>query len=125
MATARAAAAVRNSGSHYGKEELLTTRTKELGLCQVRSKTDRPCPRPAVVKMQGISFCEPCARDQEAYFAIGELTEASRYLRNEPFVEVLHRLRSIRRGGSLLCASPERGNAKRPLCGIHAHKRTA
>jgi hypothetical protein len=42
----------------------------------VRSGTDYPCLRPAVVKVRGISFCEPCAHEQEAYFAIGELTEA-------------------------------------------------
>jgi hypothetical protein len=27
-----------------------------------------------VVEIQGIPFCEACAREQEAYFAIGELT---------------------------------------------------
>jgi hypothetical protein len=42
----------------------------------VRSGTDHPCRRPAVVKIRGVPFCEPCAREQEAYFAIGELTEA-------------------------------------------------
>ena len=30
-----------------------------------------------MVKVRGILFCEPCAREQEAYFAIGEITEAS------------------------------------------------
>ncbi len=46
--------------------------------CQVRSGTDNPCGRPASVKIRGVPFCEPCAREQEAYFAIGELTEGSR-----------------------------------------------
>jgi len=54
----------------------LTEATTELGLCQVRSRTDRPCVRPAVVKILGIPFCEQCAREQEAYFAIGELALA-------------------------------------------------
>lgn len=49
----------------------------ELESCRVRSKTDRPCTRPAAVRVQWISFCEPCAREQEAYFAIGEFTEVS------------------------------------------------
>jgi hypothetical protein len=42
----------------------------------VRSRTDRPCVRPAVVKILGVPFCEQCAREQEAYFAIGELAWA-------------------------------------------------
>jgi len=48
--------------------------TMKLGLCQLRSKTDHPCPRQAVVEIWGIPFCKPCAREQEAYFAIGELS---------------------------------------------------
>jgi hypothetical protein len=49
---------------------------KGLGTCQVRSGTARPCIRPATAKLQDMPFCERCAREQEAYFAIGELTEA-------------------------------------------------
>jgi hypothetical protein len=30
-----------------------------------------------VVKILGVPFCEQCAREQEAYFAIGELASAS------------------------------------------------
>ena len=41
--------------------------------CQVRSRTESPCPRGAVVEVRGVAFCGPCAREQEAYFAIGEL----------------------------------------------------
>jgi hypothetical protein len=84
------------------KEALLIKATTELGACQVRSGTDRPCPRPAVVKIRGIPFCEPCAREQEAYFAIGELTEAPRRLGSEPLVELLDRVRrtSAGRGGT-------------------------
>jgi hypothetical protein len=60
-----------------GKRRLLRELTiKGLGTCQVRSGTSRPCDRPATAKLQGMLFCERCAREQEAYFAIGELTEA-------------------------------------------------
>jgi hypothetical protein len=47
----------------------------KLGPCQVGSETDSPCPRLAVVEIRGMPFCERCAREQEAYFAIGELTQ--------------------------------------------------
>jgi hypothetical protein len=51
----------------------------------VRSRTQSPCPDPAVVEILGIPFCEACASEQEAYFAIGELTqEETRDLRGEP-----------------------------------------
>jgi hypothetical protein len=54
------------------------------GDCQVRSKTESPCLRGAEVEILGIPFCRPCARQQEAYFAIGELThEEVRGLRFE------------------------------------------
>ena len=54
------------------------------GTCQVRSRTQSPCPNPAVVEILGIPFCEACAREQEVYFAIGELTqEETRDLRSE------------------------------------------
>jgi hypothetical protein len=46
-----------------------------------------------MVKVRGIPFCEPCAREQEAYFAIGELTEAPEGLREKPLVELLDRMR--------------------------------
>ena len=53
---------------------LKTEATKKLGLCQVGSKTDHPCLRLAVVEIRGVPFCERCAREQEAYFAIGEMS---------------------------------------------------
>jgi hypothetical protein len=53
----------------------------KLGPCHVRSKTESPCLGRAEVEIRGIPFCGPCARRQEAYFAIGELTQ-----------EVLHSL---------------------------------
>ena len=40
----------------------------------MRSKTQLPCPHQAVLEIWGIPFCEACAREQEAYFAIGKLT---------------------------------------------------
>jgi len=43
-----------------------------------------------VVEIQGIPFCEACAREQEVYFAIGELTqEETRDLRGEPLSKSL------------------------------------
>jgi len=43
-----------------------------------------------VVEIRGIPFCEACAREQEAYFAIGELTqEETRDLRGEPLSKAL------------------------------------
>jgi hypothetical protein len=58
--------------------------------CQVRSKTQSPCLHQAVVEIRGIPFCEACAREQEAYFAVGELTqEETRDLRGEPLSKSL------------------------------------
>ena len=58
--------------------------------CQVRSKTESPCLHRAVVEIRGIPFCEACAREQEAYFAIGELTrEETQGLRSEPLSKTL------------------------------------
>jgi hypothetical protein len=53
------------------------------------------------VKIHSVPFCERCAREQEAYFAIGELTqeladdrtERARDLLDEQLVETLFRLR--------------------------------
>jgi hypothetical protein len=88
------------AGAHVearrGEAILLTEATTKLGPCRVRSKTDRPCPRQAVVEIWGMPFCEPCAREQEAYFAIGELTQEVQGLRNEPLVEALGRAQSRR-----------------------------
>src|SRR5215207_2488826 len=65
--------------------------------CQVRSKTESPCPRRAVAEMRGVAFCGPCAREQEAYFAIGELTQdETQRLHSEPLAEALGRLRRER-----------------------------
>ena len=81
-------------------EDLLKTETPaELGLCQVGSKTDRPCPRLAVVEIYGVPFCEECAREQESYFTIGEMSQeltadranqARGFHHLEPLVEALN-----------------------------------
>ena len=58
--------------------------------CQVRSRTESPCLHRAVVEIRGIPFCEACAREQEAYFAIGELTqEETEDLRSKPLSTTL------------------------------------
>lgn len=57
--------------------------------CQVRSKTKSPCLHRAVVEVRGVPFCEGCAREQEAYFAIGELTREAQDLRSEPLGKTL------------------------------------
>ena len=73
--------------------------TKQVA-CQVRRKAESPCPRRAEVEILGVAFCGPCAREQEAYFAIGELTqqEEARDLRSGPLVEALERIRRDRTG---------------------------
>jgi hypothetical protein len=55
----------------------------KLRRCQVRSKTERPCPHQAVTEIWGIPFCEQCAREQEAYFVIGNLTMQPQQLASE------------------------------------------
>jgi predicted Fe-S protein YdhL (DUF1289 family) len=69
--------------------------------CQVRSKTESPCPRRAVVEMRGVAFCGPCAREQEAYFAIGELTqEETQGMRSKALAVTLERMRRERARGT-------------------------
>jgi hypothetical protein len=76
--------------------------------CRVRSGTDDPCLRPAVVKIGNIPFCEGCAREQEAYFAIGELTDdPHRPGRDESLVGMLERMRQIRRKKRRVANDPE------------------
>jgi len=51
------------------------------------------------VEILGVAFCEPCARQQEAYFAIGELThEEEQGLRSEPLAAALKMMRRERAG---------------------------
>jgi hypothetical protein len=78
----------------------LTEVTKP-GPCQVRINAEDPCPRSAEVEILGVAFCGPCARQQEAYFAIGELThEEARDLYSKTLAEVLERKRQERAGST-------------------------
>jgi hypothetical protein len=77
-------------------------RTKPLS-CQVRSETKNPCPNRAVVEIRGIPFCGACAREQEAYFAIGEFTWEAQDPGSDPtgktFGETLEGIRRQRANG--------------------------
>ena len=85
------------------KEDVLSGTITELGTCQVRSGTDHPCPCQAVARIRGVPFCERCSREQEAYFAVGDLSQAlsadyqtgqdREDLHGEPLVEALDRVR--------------------------------
>jgi hypothetical protein len=78
------------------KGELLTELTiDKLGTCQVRSGTAYPCTRPAAVKLQGVPYCESCSREQEAYFAIGELTEAEE-AEDKSFAVVMNLMKKLK-----------------------------
>jgi hypothetical protein len=94
----------RTADPYRRKEGLLIKTTSEQEQCKVRSGTNIPCLRPAVVKVRGIPFCEPCAREQEAYFAIGEITEASSQRRDdeESLVDMLELMRGIKRKRSMV-----------------------
>lgn len=90
------------------------------GSCQVGSETEYPCPHPAVVEIRGILFCEPCARRQEAYFAIGELTRGKQGPHGRPLAEALNGLRRERAGGIVASgrnrgAIEETGPGSRPV----------
>lgn len=93
----RVCSATEDAVPHEAKENLLTKVTKGLGSCQVRSGTDDPCRRPAVVTVQDIPFCKRCAREQEAYFAIGELTEIPRHPEDESLAWILDRVQRTTR----------------------------
>lgn len=60
-------------GTHRRQEVLLIGASTKPGPCQVRSKTEYPYLHQAVMEIRGIPYCERCAREQEAYFAIGTL----------------------------------------------------
>ena len=79
----------------------MTEAATKLGPCQVSINAEDPCPRRAEVEILGVAFCGPCAREQEVYFAIGELThEEARDLRSKPLAEVLERKRQERAGST-------------------------
>ena len=72
----------------------MTEAATKPGPCQVGINAEDPCLRPAEVEILGVAFCGPCARKQEAYFAIGELThEEARDLHSKTLAEVLERKR--------------------------------
>jgi hypothetical protein len=51
--------------------------------------------------MRGVAFCGPCAREQEAYFAIGELTQDEKQgLHSKPLAEAIERMRWECAGGT-------------------------
>jgi hypothetical protein len=54
------------------------------------------------VEIRGVAFCGPCAHEQEAYFAIGELVaeEERQGFRSKPLAEALKRMRRERVGGT-------------------------
>jgi hypothetical protein len=81
------------------RKVLLNEAARTPGPCQVRSKTENPCLHRAVVEIRGVPFCEACARKQEAYFAIGELTQETQGLRSGALGEALGRMRRARTGG--------------------------
>lgn len=83
------------------------------GPCQVGSRTDHPCLHLAVVEIRGVLFCEPCARRQEAYFAIGELTRGKQSLRGRPLAEALNGLRRERdRTGGIMAPRRNRSTTE-------------
>ena len=85
--------------------------------CQVRSRTESPCLRRAVVEIRGVAFCGACAREQEAYFAIGELVaqEEGQDLRSEQLAEALERMRRERAGSKEGIAA----EVQREILGVH------
>jgi hypothetical protein len=90
-------------GSFFAGRRFSLAKAKMPVLCEVRSKTESPCRRSAVVEMRGVAFCGPCAREQEAYFAIGELTQEedeTQVSDGKSLVEGLKRLRRERAGGT-------------------------
>ncbi len=74
------------AGPRRGQGITLKVAATKLGPCQVRSKTDHPCPHQAVTEIWGIPFCGPCAREQEAYFAIGNIAVQPQWLASDPEV---------------------------------------
>src|SRR5215217_6806022 len=99
-----------------GTEGSLTEVTKP-GPCQVRVYAENPCLRQAEVEILGVAFCGPCARQQEVYFAIGELThEEVRDLYSKPLAEVLERKRRERElAGGIIAPKRNRSAIDEPV----------
>ena len=72
------------AGPSREQEVILIGAATNLKPCQVRSKTDHPCSHQAVTEIWGIPFCEPCAREQEAYFALGQAHDAAARVSGRP-----------------------------------------
>jgi hypothetical protein len=71
----------------------------KLGPCLVRRRTESPCPCAAEVEILSVAFCGRCAREQEAYFAIGELThEDTEGLRGRALAGAVKMMRRERAG---------------------------
>jgi hypothetical protein len=69
-----------------------------------------------------VAFCGPCARKQEAYFAIGELTdEEAQSLRSKPLAEVLERMRRERTSSTKRTAA----QMHHGLSGVHQNESLA
>ena len=93
----------RGSGPFFTRRRFSLTDVKlPVLLCEVRSKSESPCHRRAVVEIGSVAFCEPCAREQEAYFAIGELTQEdeTQGSGSRPLAEALKRVRRESAGGT-------------------------
>jgi hypothetical protein len=64
------------------------------------------------VEILGVAFCGPCAREQEAYFAIGELTQQeedeAQGFRSGALTEALERMRRERAGSTDLSLDADR-----------------
>jgi len=69
------------------------------------------------VEILGVAFCGPCARQQEVYFAIGELThEEVRDLYSKPLAEVLERKRRERElAGGIIAPKRNRSAIDEPV----------
>ncbi len=65
------------------------------------------------MEIRGVGFCGPCAREQEAYFAIGELVaqEEARGLRGKSLAEAFKRMRRERAGAEEGIAAETRRGA--------------
>lgn len=87
---------------------------QEPEVCWVRSSTNDPCGRPATVKIQGVPFCERCAREYEGYAAIGMLTDSAHEgdpgrRRDASLAESLKRLRGEDTSRVMVRGEPRRG----------------
>ena len=65
----------------------------------MRINTGSPCTRHAEVEILGVALCGQCAGEQEAYFAIGELTQEKHGVPTKALAEALGRMRRERTGG--------------------------